>query len=248
MTSRQVAWWPVYQLVAGHLGSQPQVIAGTPAWQQLPDDHPDKWAAIWWAAVWWALETDIRQECFADTSHEISRAADWPASLPGASRKGAAPPTSRERKKPRDRRRILVSHTRTQHDLPMGPRTIRGAPWAVFGAVLLRVAASTGPHVQHPGVIGGRASLNMMATFVAPSGGGKGISDKVARLAWPTGDRRRRPRLRTGHRRTVQGTNKTGRPTDHPSDLLGLGGRSPGRAGRRPGEQHPGHAGSGHDG
>ena len=60
------------------------------------------------------------------------------------------------------------------------------APWAVFGAVLLRVAASTGPHVQLPGVIGGRASLNMMATFVAPSGGGKGISDKVARLAWPT--------------------------------------------------------------
>ena len=79
MTSRQVAWWLVYQLVAGHLGSQPQVIAGTPAWQQLPDDHPDKWAAIWWAAVWWALETDIRQECLADTSHEISRAADWPA-------------------------------------------------------------------------------------------------------------------------------------------------------------------------
>lgn len=59
------------------------------------------------------------------------------------------------------------------------------APWAVFGAVLLRVAASTGPEVQLPGLIGGRASLNLMAAFVAPSGGGKGISDKVARLAWP---------------------------------------------------------------
>lgn len=59
------------------------------------------------------------------------------------------------------------------------------APWAVFGAVLLRVAASTGPEIQLPGVIGGRASLNMLAAFVAPSGGGKGISDKVARLAWP---------------------------------------------------------------
>ncbi|ULP47338.1 hypothetical protein [Mycolicibacter virginiensis] len=59
------------------------------------------------------------------------------------------------------------------------------APWAVFGAVLLRVAASTGPHVQLPGVIGGRASLNMMAVFVAASGGGKGISDATARLAWP---------------------------------------------------------------
>lgn len=59
------------------------------------------------------------------------------------------------------------------------------APWAVFFAVLLRVSASTGPHVQLPGVIGGRASLNLMGAFVAPSGGGKGISDKVARLAWP---------------------------------------------------------------
>lgn len=59
------------------------------------------------------------------------------------------------------------------------------APWAGFGAVLLRVAASTGPEVQLPGLIGGRASLNLMAAFVAPSGGGKGISDKVARLAWP---------------------------------------------------------------
>ncbi|MFV8312740.1 hypothetical protein [Mycobacteroides chelonae] len=60
------------------------------------------------------------------------------------------------------------------------------APWAVFFAVLLRVAASVAPHVQLPGVIGGRASLNLLCAFVAPSGGGKGISDKVARLAWPS--------------------------------------------------------------
>ncbi|WP_454788507.1 hypothetical protein [Mycolicibacterium lutetiense] len=59
------------------------------------------------------------------------------------------------------------------------------APWAVLGAVLLRVAASTGPEVQLPGIIGGRASLNLLAAFVSPSGGGKGISDKVAREAWP---------------------------------------------------------------
>lgn len=60
------------------------------------------------------------------------------------------------------------------------------APWAVFFAVLLRVAASIGPHVQLPGVIGGRASLNLLCAFVSLSGGGKGISDKVGRLAWPT--------------------------------------------------------------
>ncbi|MDO3177742.1 hypothetical protein [Mycobacteroides abscessus] len=59
------------------------------------------------------------------------------------------------------------------------------APWAVFGAVLLRVSASVGPHVQLPGLIGGRASLNLLCAFVSASGGGKGISDKVARLAWP---------------------------------------------------------------
>lgn len=59
------------------------------------------------------------------------------------------------------------------------------APQAVLGAVLLRVAASVGPEVQLPGLIGGRASLNLLAAFVSPSGGGKGISDKVARLAWP---------------------------------------------------------------
>ncbi|MCV7214710.1 hypothetical protein H7J51_05350 [Mycobacterium crocinum] len=59
------------------------------------------------------------------------------------------------------------------------------AKWAVFLAVLLRVHASTSPGVQLPGVIGGPASLNLIGAFVSPSGGGKGISDKVARLAWP---------------------------------------------------------------
>ncbi|BBX67818.1 hypothetical protein [Mycolicibacterium psychrotolerans] len=60
------------------------------------------------------------------------------------------------------------------------------AKWAVFLAVLLRVSASTSPGVQLPGVIGGPASLNLIGAFVSPSGGGKGISDKVAKLAWPT--------------------------------------------------------------
>jgi hypothetical protein len=71
-------------------------------------------------------------------------------------------------------------------------RTIRAwararyaAPSAVLGGVFLRVAASVGPEVQLPGLIGGRASLNLLAAFVSPSGGGKGISDKVARLVWP---------------------------------------------------------------
>lgn len=72
------------------------------------------------------------------------------------------------------------------HSIHQWARARYAAPWAVFGAVLLRVSASTGPHVQLPGLIGGCASLNLLAAFVSPSGGGKGISDKVARLAWPT--------------------------------------------------------------
>jgi hypothetical protein len=64
-------------------------------------------------------------------------------------------------------------------------RSRYAAPWAVLGAVLLRVSASTSPGVQLPGIIGGPASLNMIAAFASPSGGGKGISDKVGRLAWP---------------------------------------------------------------
>lgn len=65
-------------------------------------------------------------------------------------------------------------------------RARRVAPWALLGAVMLRVSASTPSTVQLPGIIGGRVSLNAFCAFVSRSGGGKGISDKVARLAWPT--------------------------------------------------------------
>jgi hypothetical protein len=59
------------------------------------------------------------------------------------------------------------------------------APWAVFFGVLLRVSASVPPTVQLPPVIGGRASLNLLAAFVGKSGTGKGNTTKVAALAWP---------------------------------------------------------------
>lgn len=59
------------------------------------------------------------------------------------------------------------------------------APWAVFFGVLLRVSASVPPFVQLPPVIGGRASLNLFCAFVGKSGSGKGVSDNVARSAWP---------------------------------------------------------------
>lgn len=59
------------------------------------------------------------------------------------------------------------------------------APWAVFFGVLIRVAASVPPNVQLPGIIGGRASLNMLCAFVGKSGDGKGASTTTAALAWP---------------------------------------------------------------
>jgi hypothetical protein len=59
------------------------------------------------------------------------------------------------------------------------------APWAVFFGVLLRVAASVPPSVQLPPVIGGHASLNLFCAFVGKSGSLKGVSDNVARAAWP---------------------------------------------------------------
>ena len=158
MTSREVAWWTVYELVADQLGNQPTVIAGTPAWQHLSDDDPDKWAAVLWAAVWWCLDTDIKQEHLAAASREIAAAGNWSP---------------------------LASRVRCGRGTAYIPRESKSA-WAVLGAVLLRVLAAVGEHVQLPGVIGGRASLNLGIVFVGASGAGKGNSDKVAREAWPT--------------------------------------------------------------
>ncbi|SBS77829.1 conserved hypothetical protein [uncultured Mycobacterium sp.] len=80
---------------------------------------------------------------------------------------------------------FLESDSEQLRKIHQWARARYAAPWAVFFSVLLRVAASVGPHVRLPGVIGGHASLNLMVAFVSASGGGKGISDKVGRLAWP---------------------------------------------------------------
>ena len=80
---------------------------------------------------------------------------------------------------------FLDSDSPQLHKIYLWARARYAAPWAVFFAVLLRVAARTDPKVQLPGLIGGRASLNLLCAFVSLSGGGKGISDKVARLSYP---------------------------------------------------------------
>lgn len=77
MDSRQIGWWSVYELLAPLLGDRPPALPGTPTWQQIPDDHPDKWRSLLWTAVWWSLAQDTRQEAAADASREIAAATDW---------------------------------------------------------------------------------------------------------------------------------------------------------------------------
>lgn len=60
------------------------------------------------------------------------------------------------------------------------------APWALLVQVLLRVIATTGPHVMLPGPPA-PASLNMGVVLVGRSGAGKGITDKLSRIVWPAG-------------------------------------------------------------
>lgn len=80
MSSSQVCWTTVLEFVA-RLGINPTTVllAGTPEWDQLPDDHPDKISAVLAAGVHHALRVDIAQERRAEASREISSAADWSA-------------------------------------------------------------------------------------------------------------------------------------------------------------------------
>ncbi|WP_158249081.1 DUF2742 domain-containing protein [Mycobacterium sp. ENV421] len=76
MDSRQITWYDnVFLFLEPWLGDP--VIPGTPAWAQLPDDHPDKWRAVLWACVWWCLDQDTHQDATAAASREISTAAAW---------------------------------------------------------------------------------------------------------------------------------------------------------------------------
>ena len=72
-----MAWFAVYELVAPLLATIPAwPAAGTPAWQQLEDDDPRKWAAVLDAGIHWALKIDTEQEARAQASQDISTAVD----------------------------------------------------------------------------------------------------------------------------------------------------------------------------
>jgi hypothetical protein len=78
--SQQVSWLDVHEHVApllARVGSWPMV--GTPTWCALPDGDPAKLAALYDAAQHWALRLETNQQALAETSRDVSAAADWSA-------------------------------------------------------------------------------------------------------------------------------------------------------------------------
>lgn len=79
ISSRTVDWWSVHKFVKPYLdavGDYP--MAGTLAWQELPDDDPRKRAALLDGASHHALRIEHNQRSLAEASRSVSAAADWP--------------------------------------------------------------------------------------------------------------------------------------------------------------------------
>lgn len=76
--SQQVSFWAVHEFVSAALkGVTSWPMAGTPAWCNLPDDDPQKWAAVFDAGQHHALRLELNQEARAEASRAISAATDW---------------------------------------------------------------------------------------------------------------------------------------------------------------------------
>lgn len=79
ISSRAVSWWSVHEFVEPYVDTGGRFpLVGTPSWRALPDDHPQKWAALLDAAQHHALRVEIAQEARAGASKDIAAAADWP--------------------------------------------------------------------------------------------------------------------------------------------------------------------------
>jgi hypothetical protein len=80
MRSAQVSWWSVHEWVRPYLDDAgPLPMAGSPQWCDLDDTDPRKVAALFDAAQHWALRVETCQQAQAETSRDISAAADWSA-------------------------------------------------------------------------------------------------------------------------------------------------------------------------
>ncbi|MEQ0643793.1 DUF2742 domain-containing protein [Mycobacterium tuberculosis] len=76
-----MSWWAVHELSL--ITRRSWMLPGrgrwpAPAWRQLDDADPRKWAAICDAARHWALRVETCQEAMAQASRDVSAAADWP--------------------------------------------------------------------------------------------------------------------------------------------------------------------------
>jgi Protein of unknown function (DUF2742) len=79
-TSQQVSWWEVHKFATDRLDQVAHwQMVGNPAWCELPDDDPVKWAAILDAAQHWALRVETCQQARCDAGRDIAAAADWSA-------------------------------------------------------------------------------------------------------------------------------------------------------------------------
>jgi hypothetical protein len=80
LASQQVSWSDVHEFVLPRLrkvGDWPMV--GSPAWCELADRDPVKWASVLDAGQHWALRVEYLQQVECEASHEISAAEDWSA-------------------------------------------------------------------------------------------------------------------------------------------------------------------------
>jgi hypothetical protein len=81
----EVCWWDFHQWVQPYLdelGDWPMV--ASPAWFDLDDTDPRKWAAVLSAAEHWTLRVETYQQTvgrpdpLAEASRAISAAENWP--------------------------------------------------------------------------------------------------------------------------------------------------------------------------
>jgi hypothetical protein len=80
VSSQQVNWWTVHELVAAVLNQvNDWPTLGTPAWCSLAHDDPRRWAALLDGAQHHALRLELNQEVRREAGRAVSGAVDWSA-------------------------------------------------------------------------------------------------------------------------------------------------------------------------
>lgn len=89
---------------------------------------------------------------------------------------------------PEDRERTFWDERPELSRIRRAAQAGMAAPWAVLGALLVRVLADVPPCYRLDTGIGSRAggNLNLYSVLAAESGGGKGIATQVAEDLWPS--------------------------------------------------------------